>query len=150
MISFHLQKSVLIFFTCLFLFVFQQSKAQSQEIIQISYGSSYGECEGYCYSESIFKDDILTSISKSWGDTIVNPTKVTKHPLDNKLWLNLKNSIILNDFYSLEETIGCPDCVDGGASWVEVKTESKTYKVNYEYGEIPNVLSDFFKTLHGF
>ena len=41
---------------------------------------------------------------------------------------------------SLTETIGCPDCADGGAEWVSANLDGKLYKVTFEYGKAPKEL----------
>lgn len=50
----------------------------------------------------------------------------------------------LNDFFKLSETIGCPDCADGGAEWVEVEYVSgKKHRVTFEYMKEPDELKDY-------
>jgi len=41
----------------------------------------------------------------------------------------------------LLERYGCPDCADGGASWVTVARESGTRRTEYEYGNPPPELA---------
>jgi len=41
----------------------------------------------------------------------------------------------------LLERYGCPDCADGGASWVTVVRESGTRRTEYEYGNPPPELA---------
>ena len=36
---------------------------------------------------------------------------------------------------------------DGEASWVEIKTSLKSYKVNYEYGNIPEPLNKLIEEI---
>ena len=117
------------------------------DIIEIRYVSQFGMCEGYCYSEIVYSIESEKSISKAWGDTTLNPTKVNTKEISKAKWNKLISSVDLNDFYSLETTIGCPDCADGGESWVEIKTNVKSYKVNYEYGNIPEPLSKLIEEI---
>jgi len=117
------------------------------DIIEIRYGSQFGMCEGYCYSEVVYTRESEKSISKAWGDTTLNPTKVDTKEISKTKWSKLIHSVDLNDFYSLEKTIGCPDCADGGASWIEIKTSEKSYKVNYEYGNIPEPLNKLIEEI---
>ena len=122
------------------------SKTES-DIIEIRYGSQFGMCEGYCYSEIVYSPKSEISISKAWGDTTLNPTKMETKELSQARWNKLISSVDFNDFSSLEKTIGCPDCADGGESWVEIKTSLKSYKVNYEYGNIPEPLKKLIKEI---
>jgi len=86
----------------------------------------------------VYTEHIEKNINKAWGDTILNPTKKM---LQTK-WTHLTTAINLSDFYSLEPTIGCPDCVDGGESWITIETNEKSYKVRYEYGEVPKPMTN--------
>jgi hypothetical protein len=43
---------------------------------------------------------------------------------------------------ALEETYGCPDCVDGGASHVTLARDGVTSTHTYEYREPPEVLTE--------
>ncbi len=53
-------------------------------------------------------------------------------------WDSFKKTVDLNDFFSLPEIIGCPDCADGGAEWLEIEDFSgKKYKVTFEHGNTP-------------
>ena len=47
----------------------------------------------------------------------------------NKDWDNLLELLDTEKFYALSEVIGCPDCADGGAEWIEIVTEEKTQKM---------------------
>lgn len=119
----------------------QFEKSPAEEIIHISSGSQFGMCRGYCYNESIFKKGTQTSIKRAWSDTISNPEKISNKDLPDLTWNKLKGSIKLDEFYKLPEVIGCPDCADGGASWLEIKTADRTHRVTYEYGNIPKELT---------
>jgi hypothetical protein len=41
----------------------------------------------------------------------------------------------------LQETYGCPDCADGGASFLTVVRDSESLRTEYEYGNPPAELS---------
>ena len=36
---------------------------------------------------------------------------------------------------SYEDVIGCPDCADGGAEWIEVVTSDGSKKITFESGD---------------
>ena len=111
------------------------------EIIQISSGSQFGMCMGYCYNESVFKEGTQTKIQRAWRDTIANPEKITNTDLKDSDWNKLQGSVKLLEFYALPEVIGCPDCADGGAGWIEIKTGEKTHRVTFEFGNVPTELA---------
>ena len=104
-------------------------------------------CEGYCYSEIFYNNKTEKTIAKAWGDTIANPTKTEIKEITKPRWKELINSINLSEFYSLASTIGCPDCADGGESWIEIKTTSKEYRVNYEYGKTPKPIEKLIELI---
>lgn len=112
----------------------------NKEIIEIRYGSKFGMCEGYCHSEYVITKDSEKHITQTLGDTILHPTKRNTDDVSDSKWNTLIHSVDLSEFYTLETTIGCPDCTDGGASWIEIKTEDKNHKVNYEFGKTPEPL----------
>jgi hypothetical protein len=106
----------------------------------IIYGQSFGRCRGYCHIKSIYSTKDIVTTSSSWSDTLSYPqkTKITASNLASyKQLLELVN---LEDFHKLPETIGCPDCADGGASWIEISHLGKKQKVNYEFGKAPKEL----------
>jgi len=53
------------------------------------------------------------------------------------------NSINTTSFFKLPETIGCPDCADGGAEWLEIiLLNGKKHKVTFEYRNEPTQLKN--------
>ena len=86
-------------------------------------------------------------VSKSWNDTINYPKKIKILEISQKDWKNLHESIDFNNFQKLPEVIGCPDCADGGASWVEISRSNVVFKVTFDYqnppSELHNLISNF-------
>ncbi len=50
-------------------------------------------------------------------------------------------------FRSLDETIGCPDCADGGGQWIEISRGGEVHRVTYEYGTPPPELEELVNEL---
>jgi hypothetical protein len=51
--------------------------------------------------------------------------------------------LTIKDFFELPQTIGCPDCTDGGAEWLEIElADGRTHKLIYEYGNEPALLKN--------
>lgn len=110
----------------------------------IEYGTSFGECIGYCKSSlKVTKEKIICKKS-SWG-TLEDVT--TSKDNNNEDWTKLLNKINLNTFFSLDSIYGCPDCADDGAEWIEIKRENKTHKVIFEFGEEPEALKAILQSL---
>ena len=107
-------------------------------IAQINYGTSFGECIGFCKREVTLKSNKATYNCYSWyptNQTITKADSISNTALDSICKLNTAS------FFLLPETIGCPDCADGGAEWLELKMLSgETHKVTFEYFKEPDFI----------
>jgi hypothetical protein len=116
------------------------------EIKQINYGTSFGECIGYCKRDLNMRKGLIAYNCTGWIDTIqpITRTETFSDSLWNSVGLNLK----LNAFFDLPGVIGCPDCADGGAEWLEVEMNSGSkHKVTFEYGNEPQTLKSCLPVL---
>jgi hypothetical protein len=151
----------------LILFIYSCEKEDvNSEIKQIKYGTSFGMCSGYCKNDILLQPGSITYNHAGWDNT-VNPITKTEILSENE-WdsyvsgVNITNTQILSDtewnsyvsrlniknFFKLPETIGCPDCADGGAEWIEVELVSgEIHKVTFEYMQEPESLSDYLVDL---
>ncbi len=121
-----------------------QEEVQSSDIQKITFGTSFGACAGYCIQtlELIDGKAVKTVIPR------VNPNleeKSCEKPIDS--FVPISSMVDLESFAKLEETIGCPDCADGGAEWIEITTSEGSKKVTYEFGEAPSAIKSFIKDL---
>lgn len=119
----------------------------SNSITYIKHGSSFGMCRGYCYNENTFTKTEKIAFSKAYGRTNPEefPDKSDTTGLDVKIWDELVNSFVVDSFFKLDETIGCPDCADRGSEWLEIKTKKKVYKVTFDYGKELSGMNDLLK-----
>ncbi len=116
------------------------------EIKQISYGTSFGECVGYCNSELLLKLGNVTYTRSGWNDAVETITCTDTLTIES--WNSFKNGLNVNDFFELSETIGCPDCADGGAEWIEIELiPGEKHKVTFEYMNEPDELADYLTGL---
>jgi hypothetical protein len=68
------------------------------------------------------------------------PEVAEEVPISNAQWTTLSSYVDFEKFSSLDDRIGCPDCVDGGAEWIEIDNGKTTKKVTFEYGDtIPKI-----------
>lgn len=110
-----------------------------RNVAQVNYGTSFGMCVGYC-KHDVSIDSMYTSYSCAGWTKEVEPT-LYKVQTAKSAWDSVK--VLLNNkaFFELPATIGCPDCADGGAEWVEVKLlNGTTHKVVFEYYNEPQQL----------
>lgn len=111
-----------------------EEQEHSSEITKIEFGTSFGMCMGYC-------TQVLT-LSEGLAEKTVTPrggenqqAKTCAKNFDG--FSSLASKIDAEGFLALDEQIGCPDCADGGAEWIEVTTPEGSKRVVYEYGKEP-------------
>jgi hypothetical protein len=109
------------------------------QIIEIKYGTSFGECIGYCKRDLVLESGKVTYNCSGWNANIQPITR--SETLTLATWSDLKYNLNINSFFELPATIGCPDCADGGAEWIEIRLlNGNTHKVTYEYNHEPDFL----------
>ena len=106
--------------------------------VLISHGTSFGHCVGYCNKELTISGNNLTYVQRKNGD---NPEeKKCTQPLSKEMYNSVLTSFDFKSFYLLDSVIGCPDCADGGAEWLEVKAGRNVRRVTFEYNHVPDQL----------
>jgi hypothetical protein len=113
------------------------AKNAPAEDMTIIHGTSFGHCVGYCVREEIYSGDKLTLVRRSRQEE--NPEIVidSRSAENAKNFGKLTNSFKMADFVALPETLGCPDCADGGAEYIEIRTPGSVKRVTFEYGSEP-------------
>lgn len=103
------------------------------EIQSVTSGTSFGFCMGYCNNQVLFSSDKFIA-SKSSINAKDKYPDVNKDitPVESE-WSDLVKLVDTDKFNSLDERIGCPDCADGGAEFIEIKTASGTKRVTFEF-----------------
>jgi len=129
---------------CLFsLFACEMEEAnRAGEIKSISYGTSFGECLGYCKNQMELNEEVATLMKKGWNELGALPDVQCTRTLGSQEFDNILDSIDLSIFILLDEVIGCPDCADGGAEWVEISFDTTTHRVTFEYMNEPKELAN--------
>ena len=103
-----------------------------------SAGWSFGECGGECLGELSLSDAGLTYTISGWGGEV--------YWLQDSPGLTASGDVLLNGALDatpvaeLEPVYGCPDCADGGASWVEFLIDGAAARTTYENGRPPVAL----------
>ena len=113
-------------------------KDRINNLNSISYGTSFGMCVGYC-SNNLFISDLKLTFSKSKNGQATD-TKTCSKTISEADVNAIKNELNMEKIAALPETIGCPDCADGGAEWIAINADGKQYKITYEYGKAPKEL----------
>lgn len=106
--------------------------------VVISHGASFGHCRGYCNKELFISKDSLAYVQKMNGDQ--PETKRNIKSIDKETYTKVVKQFDFRSFYLLDSVIGCPDCADGGAEWLEVKSGKNKKRVTFEYNKVPEQL----------
>lgn len=125
------------------------AQSKINPIKYIKHGTNFGMCKGYCFNETQIDSirTILYSKSRNKGLKNNDQDKMDTLKSETSKWNLLIKNIDLNTFYQLPKKMGCPDCNDGGKEWIEIGTENKIYKVEFEYGKEIESIKDFLKIL---
>jgi len=112
-----------------------------ENIKTIKYGTSFGMCIGYCKHEMKVNSNKIEYNSSGWQENVIAKSKTES--IEVSTWKSLNSAIDVQSFFELPETIGCPDCADGGAEWIEIElNNSDTHKVVFEYYHEPEILKN--------
>lgn len=119
-------------------------EVKSSDIIKIEFGTSFGMCAGYCTQTLTITDG---QVSKTVIPRMNQNLKEKTCIADFTGFVELASKVNTNTFMSLDETIGCPDCADGGAEWVEITTPAGSKKVTYEFRKEPKEVASIIDEL---
>lgn len=97
--------------------------------------TSFGMCMGYCRTSlEITKGEaVLTREPGGRGAPTLQPQRLTVKLTDTE-WQLLSTLAESASYDGLPETIGCPDCADGGAESLAVIRGGKEHKVTFDHG----------------
>ncbi|MGL5793929.1 MAG: hypothetical protein ACRC06_05865 [Waterburya sp.] len=111
------------------------------KIRTIKTGTFFGHCLGYCNQEFVITPrKIIFTKTANGGDKQKNPDIVQEMSISKAEWEKLIQSIDTNKFTALPNTIGCPDCADGGGEWIEISNRHTSKKIVFEYNQsVPEI-----------
>lgn len=140
----------------IFLLLLRVEQLATNEIINrnihiksISSGTSFGECLGYCLrSINITRSPLqLISSKKPHWNEVQYPSVERKYSFTFAQWQDLIALLDLDLIQSLDDRIGCPDCADGGAEWIQVDWSTKTKRITFEYGKLVSGIEELIKRM---
>jgi len=97
-------------------------------------GTSFGMCVGYCNQEYVIQKTNVTLTQRANGSPRQQPTKTCQFTLDAGVQNQLLSMIDFRQFSQQPATLGCPDCADGGAEYIELQTGGEKHRVTFDYG----------------
>lgn len=103
-----------------------------KEVETIRYGTSFGMCVGYCLTDMDITPTSVSVVAYGWNNSVTPKSK--ERDFTEGEFRALLEAIDFEKFQELDPVIGCPDCADGGAEWIELTAEGRTKKVTLEYG----------------
>ena len=109
--------------------------SQSADDLIIRSGTSFGFCIGYCNKTLELTANKVIFTNNSSHDQLKYPTKTCAGTVSAATWATLKAALTNTGFSQESEIIGCPDCADGGAEFIEIEQSGKKHRVTFEYGK---------------
>lgn len=109
------------------------SESYNSEFAVIGYGTSFGECQGYCIKDLKLDQQIITFKASSWLPADY-PDKTLQVVIDRNEYVQIQSLVDFDKLVAFDDVIGCPDCADGGAEWLEVITDDRYKKITFENG----------------
>lgn len=122
----------------------------NQQSDYIVYGTSFGECLGYCIRSITITDNVIKFEKSGWEIDGSLPDVKESVPLDTASWNNLVSDIDFNAFFQLDSIIGCPDCADGGAEWIEIRKDGNVHRSTFEYMNEPEAVKEYIAILRDY
>jgi hypothetical protein len=120
------------------LFLLTKGTSAKSKIRSIASGTSFGFCRGYCrQSVNITSNPLQITAKKEPNfEQAEYPTVQNTSVFPSANWTKLVDLLDLKTFQALDEQIGCPDCADGGAEWIEVNWLKQSKRVTFENGQL--------------
>ncbi len=93
-------------------------------------------CVGYCKTTLAVSEKEATLTEEKWGRGAGSnlPPQFTTLPLSPKEWQDIVASAVTANIDPLPETIGCPDCADGGAESLTIVRHGRLKRISFEAG----------------
>jgi len=107
----------------------------TDESLTIRSGTSFGMCIGYCQNDYTFNGTSATLIQSGIRTQNETPTKTCQAVISPADWNGLKALADFDAFSNVSTTLGCPDCADGGAEYVELQTGDRKHRVTFEFNK---------------
>ena len=109
------------------------SKEPTSQGLIIRTGTSFGMCVGYCFNDYQLNGTTITLTQSAPRTQGQYPTKTCQSTINTDDWNALVSSINVETFSKLPETLGCPDCADGGAEYIELQRGDQKHRVTFEF-----------------
>jgi hypothetical protein len=104
-------------------------------VVELTSGTSFGMCAGYCLTELVIESQAVRFTERSHPIAPL-PERTRTLPLSPDDAEQISALVDVAEIERLEGVHGCPDCADGGAEWIQIRTSDGTVRVTFEYGAV--------------
>lgn len=77
----------------------------------------------------------MTLVQTATRTRAQNPDKTCQSTLSPAEWETLSATGNFDAFSQQPQQVGCPDCADGGAEYIELQSGDRRYRVVFEFGK---------------
>ena len=98
-------------------------------------GTSFGMCVGYCQNDYTFSGTSVTLTQNGTRTQAESPARTCQTTLSQADWEALAALANVEAFSSKPATLGCPDCADGGAEYIELQSGDRKHRITFEFGK---------------
>lgn len=110
--------------------------APAREVTRVVSTTSFGMCVGYCTTRLEISDGRAVLIREARGGRGAPqnlPEQRYTAQLSASEWQEIQRLAANVDFDALPDTVGCPDCADGGAEGITVEGAGGSESVSLEF-----------------
>ncbi|MFT3727289.1 MAG: hypothetical protein QM759_05670 [Terricaulis sp.] len=101
------------------------SQTPSTSVRQVVSTTSFGMCAGYCSTRLEISEGQAVLVRNGRGRGVPDlPEQRIRAPLTPAEWSEISALAAKTNLGALPETIGCPDCADGGAESIAIATSA--------------------------
>jgi hypothetical protein len=109
---------------------------QRPAVIKVSSTTSFGMCAGYCKTRLEIAPDQAVLTQEGWerGEGESPPARALVIALSAQEWQEIADAAAAARIEGLPETIGCPDCADGGAESLTIESAGRSKTITFDHG----------------
>ena len=114
----------------------ESGAVKSAAVTKVSSTTSFGMCAGYCKTTLEISEKEAVLKREPWGrgaGSGLPPQRFTT-PLSAQEWQDIASAAEAAKIDALPETIGCPDCADGGAESLTIVAAKGTKTITFDHG----------------
>lgn len=121
-------------FRLFLIFVVATASIQSESIIGLTIGSSFRSCVGYCWKSVHINSTSVHTCERNLANSTSSPDLHHDFRNIDGEFENLVESVgNIQMWKTIDSPIGCPDCQNQGAQWIEVFTDNQPkYGVTFD------------------